>query len=77
MHEAVELYMGQECELHVEFSGLMCWGPGARIGWHRDDVRVSARHYAAVLYLSNAGEHFTGVRQFPSQRRLEREGPVE
>eukprot|EP00854_Cymbomonas_tetramitiformis_P005072 gene5072-6174_t len=46
--------------LHVEFTGLLSWGTGARIDWHYDSNRpyLKQRHYTAVLYLNSAG--FTG-----------------
>lgn len=49
-------------ELHVEFTGLLSWGPGASIGWHHDANRdyLSQRHYSAVLYLNDHGVDFTG-----------------
>eukprot|EP00958_Prasinococcus_capsulatus_P008885 scaffold874_cov380-Prasinococcus_capsulatus_cf.AAC.9 len=61
IHEEAERVLLKELELYVEFSGLLCWGKRGAIGWHHDSVRMTARHYAAVCYLSTAEEHFTGV----------------
>ena len=36
---AVEEALGLELGLLVEFTGLICWRPGACIGWHHDANR--------------------------------------
>lgn len=36
---AVEDALGLPCGLLVEFTGLICWRPGAVIGWHHDANR--------------------------------------
>ena len=60
---AVERALGLEAELIVEFTGLLSWGPGAGIGWHRDDreSHLEQRYVSAVVYLNSPGEgSFTG-----------------
>lgn len=39
---AVEEALGLPCGLLVEFTGLICWRPGAVIGWHHDANRCLA-----------------------------------
>ena len=60
---AVERALGLEAELVVEFTGLLSWGPGAGIGWHRDngESHLEQRYVSAVVYLNSPGEgSFTG-----------------
>ena len=61
VREAVESTLGL-AELFIEFAGLICWLPGAKIGWHHDANRpyLSSRHISCVLYLSSAGRDFSG-----------------
>ncbi|KAK3252798.1 hypothetical protein CYMTET_37926 [Cymbomonas tetramitiformis] len=60
LRDAVEENFDCQYSLHVEFTGLLSWGTGARIDWHYDSNRpyLKQRHYTAVLYLNSAG--FTG-----------------
>ncbi|KAL3696863.1 hypothetical protein R1sor_010939 [Riccia sorocarpa] len=60
--ELVEEYFGREYELFTEFTGLISWTKGAKIGWHSDDNRpyLRQRHYSAVCYLNDYGEDFEG-----------------
>ncbi|KAL4431217.1 hypothetical protein ABPG75_006473 [Micractinium tetrahymenae] len=59
---AVEEALGLPCGLLVEFTGLICWRPGAVIGWHHDANRpyLQQRAYSAVCYLNTAGSDFRG-----------------
>ncbi|GMH40009.1 hypothetical protein BSKO_07913 [Bryopsis sp. KO-2023] len=60
--DAVESALGYECQLFVEFTGLISWSKGSSIGWHHDSNReyLEQRAFAAVLYLNNAGKEFGG-----------------
>jgi len=62
LKETIEDFFGCQYELSVEFTGLISWTKGAKIGWHSDDNRpyLKQRHYAAVCYLNNYGEDFKG-----------------
>ncbi|PRW58320.1 Oxoglutarate iron-dependent dioxygenase [Chlorella sorokiniana] len=59
---AVEEALGLELGLMVEFTGLICWRPGSRIGWHHDANRpyLRQRTHSAVCYLQRAGSDFGG-----------------
>lgn len=60
--ELVEEYYGCEYELFVEFTGLISWTKGAKIGWHSDNDRpyLKQRHFTAVCYLNNQACDFQG-----------------
>ncbi|BBN00842.1 hypothetical protein MPTK1_2g02570 [Marchantia polymorpha subsp. ruderalis] len=60
--EIVEEHFGREYELFTEFTGLISWTKGAKIGWHSDDNRpyLKQRHFSAVCYLNNYEEDFKG-----------------
>lgn len=62
LKEIIEDFFGCQYELSVEFTGLISWSKGAKIGWHSDNNRpyLKQRHYAAVCYLNNYGEDFKG-----------------
>ncbi|KAI7839049.1 hypothetical protein COHA_007191 [Chlorella ohadii] len=59
---AVEEALGLQLGLLVEFTGLICWRPGSRIGWHHDANRpyLRQRTHSAVCYLQTAGVEFGG-----------------
>ncbi|PSC76160.1 prolyl 3-hydroxylase 1 isoform X3 [Micractinium conductrix] len=59
---AAEAALGLELGLLVEFTGLLCWRPGASIGWHHDANRpyLRQRCASAVCYLNAAGADFQG-----------------
>ncbi|XP_022942570.1 uncharacterized protein LOC111447569 isoform X2 [Cucurbita moschata] len=62
LKEKAEEFFGCEYELFVEFTGLISWTRGARIGWHSDDNRpyLKQREFTAVCYLNSYGVDFEG-----------------
>ncbi|XP_049936004.1 uncharacterized protein LOC116262437 isoform X2 [Nymphaea colorata] len=62
LKEKVEEFFGCEYELFIEFTGLISWTTGSRIGWHSDDNRpyLKQRHFAAVCYLNTCNKDFMG-----------------
>lgn len=52
IRDLVEESFGCECELSIEFTGLVSWGPGAAIGWHSDSNRpyLKQRHFAVRTF---------------------------
>lgn len=49
MRAAAEDALGLPCGLLVEFTGLICWRPGAVIGWHHDANRYLAGIMASAV----------------------------
>ncbi|CAN6465685.1 unnamed protein product [Victoria cruziana] len=51
LKEKVEEFFGCEYELFIEFTGLISWTNGSKIGWHSDDNRpyLKQRHFATVV----------------------------
>eukprot|EP00249_Psilotum_nudum_P013060 c24129_g1_i1 orf=153-641(+) len=60
--ELVEEHFGCEYELFVEFTGVVSWTRGAKIGWHSDNNRpyLKQRHFTVVCYLNSYGIDFKG-----------------
>jgi hypothetical protein len=61
--ELVEATFGCECELFVEFTGLLSWQPGSSIEWHHDanrdylEVRLNALCFFASLQQQAGAVH--------------------
>ena len=49
-------------ELFFEFTGLVTWHGGSRIGWHHDANRpyLAARAFSLVCYLNGPGDDYSG-----------------
>ncbi|WIA10351.1 hypothetical protein OEZ85_010543 [Tetradesmus obliquus] len=60
--DAVEEHFDKPCQVFVEHTSLISWGPGASIGWHHDSNReyLAQRHFSAVLYLNSSNADFSG-----------------
>ena len=59
MLELVEATFGCECELFVEFTGLLSWKAGASIDWHHDANRDYLQVRVAPLYNVSASQRRT------------------
>jgi hypothetical protein len=59
---SAEVCLGLELETMVEFTSLISWKAGSRIGWHNDACNdyLSQRLVSIVVYLSSQGEGFSG-----------------
>lgn len=62
MKELIEEHYECDYELFVEFTGLISWTTGAKIGWHSDSDRpyLKQRHFTAVCYLNSHEYDFQG-----------------
>ncbi|KAG2311892.1 hypothetical protein Bca4012_026387 [Brassica carinata] len=62
LKEKIEKTFECEFELFIEFTCLISWCRGARIGWHSDDNRLylKQRDFSAVCYLISYAKDFKG-----------------